>query len=188
MNSKSVFQKAFTPFYTSEPKKLSSCIEMFCKLKNIISTYDNVDFYSTDSLNAIILYLIENAPSEADTLVDIQDKVRRNKYLKWDLFYAGQATHMNVGPSVYEKCNFTLGENCRFSAECLIRLKAELTFPNSVSPFEDFAEHIISTYNIIYLCLQHTQKVQYVQKLLIALYLVIYEYLDSVTGKEYNKE
>lgn len=178
-NCQKLFLLTFAPLFEYGNQKLGVSAKLIQKLKNIINVYDNVDSYSTKELNEMLLFLIENLPDFPDfQLKDEKNAISDTRNIKWELYYANIASNKHLGLPTYNVCNFSFKESYQFSTECLLRLNTELDFPKTVCPFEDFEEHLLATYHVLYYYFQKTGEIVFLQKMLISLYLINLRYIE----------
>lgn len=124
---------------------------------------DEVEKYLKPYLAKILLYY--NIPFELDfaqtpgiitSLLEKTDSKSSHilrsdiEYKKSMMYYCGTITQCSEKANrLYKSCKFQKSEDYAFLVNCLVKLYSELICPNTDTPFEDFPEHIIATYNVL---------------------------------------
>lgn len=124
-----------------------------------------------------LMLLLENVPAASSK----KEKVRYDGTEASMMYYSGIiSADKKRAARQYDICGLNESNGYMLIVSCLLKLGDELQSPNTVTPFEDFPEHLLATYNILcYYCLK-TKNYTPAEKSCTVLYVHTKNFLERV--------
>ena len=124
---------------------VKKCLKPY--LKKIILYYDMSFQSDIAQISGIITRLMETTDCKSEKTIAISSNIEIKKSM---MYYSGTITQCREkADRIYKSCKFRKSEAYAFLVNCLVKLYGELIYPDKDTPFEDFPEHIVATYNIL---------------------------------------
>lgn len=124
---------------------VKKCLKPY--LEKILLYYDMSFQSDFAQIPGIITQLMETADCKSEKTIAIPSNIEVKKIM---MYYSGTITQSREkSDRIYKSCKFRKSEAYAFLVNCLVRLYGELIYPDKDTPFEDFPEHIVATYNIL---------------------------------------
>lgn len=146
-------------------------------LNTMRKVYNIPSVCTNETAARALILLLENVPAASSK----KETVRYDETAASMMYYSGIiSADKKRAVRQYNICGLDKSNGYMLIVSCLLRLGDELQSPNTVTPFEDFPEHLLATYNILcYYCLK-TKNYTLAEKSCTVLYVHTQNFLEQI--------